>query len=126
MQQSVSVGHRAGRFLLLVTLVATAMVVVVVTQRLSEDALALLAGLGCGVAVLLPALALMLWLWRRQEQRLEEVTAARPANVAPPVIVVAPSLPPGYNISQPALPGNTAVWESQPAERRFTIVGGED
>lgn len=126
MQQSDSVGQRVGRFLLLVALVSTAMGVVVVTQRLSDDALALLAGLGCGVAVLMPALALILWLWRRQEQRLDEATTARAANPAPPVIVVAPSLPPGYNISQPALPGSSAVWESQPAERRFTIVGGED
>ncbi len=125
MRNSESLGQRLGRFVLLVTLVAAAMGVVVITQRLSQDALALLAGLGCGVVVLLPALALILWLWRRQETRIEDA-AARTPSVTPPVIVVTPSLPPGYGTSQPVLPGSTSIWSTQPTERKFTIVGGED
>ena len=126
MREQESLGRRLGRFGLLVALMAAVTGVVVVTQRLSDDALALLVGLSCGVTVLLPALALMMWLWRRQEARLDEVATSRASNASPPVIVVAPALPPGYGMQRPALPDETLSWASREVERKFTVVGGED
>lgn len=126
MREPESLGKRMGRFGLLVGLVSAATGIVVITQRLSQDALALLVGLSCGVAVLLPALVSAVWLWRRQEARLAEAMATRASNVSPPVIVVAPSLPPGYGMQRPALSDAALAWGAQQAERKFTIVGGED
>jgi hypothetical protein len=119
-------GKRLGRFVGLLSVIAVVTGVVVVTQRLSRDALALLVGLTCGVMAMAPTIGLALLVWRREETR-QQTSNANPA-MTPPVIVVTPQLP-GYGV-QPALPGSAqqATWPWQPApnERVFTIVGGEE
>lgn len=121
-------GKRVGRFIALLSIVAVAVGVVVVTQRLSQDSLALLVGLSCGVAAMLPTIGLAVLFWRREEARRQSMQQHTQAS--PPVVVVAPQGLPGYGV-QPSLPApaqQVAPWQWQPAanERTFTIVGGEE
>ncbi|MBN2392821.1 MAG: hypothetical protein JXR84_18970 [Anaerolineae bacterium] len=119
-------GKRLGRFIALLGVVFTVATVVVVTQRLSQDSLALLIGLACGVAAMLPTLLLGVVVWRREMQR--QQTSRMPA-ATPPVVIVTPQGLPGYGVQQPALSDSGFVWPwsgaQQPA-RTFTIVGDEE
>lgn len=122
-------GKRIGRFMTLMGLVFAVSGGVVVTQRLSEDALALLLGLSCGIAAMLPTVILGgLWLKRELGQRGGVRQMAEQTAMQPPVIVVTPQALPGYGqptqaaLSQP-LPSQ---WQPIPAQREFKIVGGVD
>ena len=122
---------RLGRFVALVAAVFAITAAVVITQRLSEDSLALLVGLTCGIAAMMPTLGLGLLIWRREEMRREEVRQQRAAPtpaVAPPVVVIAPQTLAGYGMSQPALAqANAQSWEqNNHTQRQFMIVGGEE
>lgn len=122
-----SVGKRIRRFFGLMGIIFAITLGVVVTERLSNDALALLVGLGAGVAVMSPLVALVFMIWRRQqEERDWERSRAMPSSAAPPVVVVTPPALPGYQSQQQALWGEGATgWAPTPAQREFTIVGGE-
>lgn len=125
---------RLGRFIALLGAVGMIAGVVVVTQRLSQDSLALLVGLSCGVAAMLPTIGLALLVWRREEAR-QHVSHQQQAAATPPVVVITPQgLSSGYGMGYgmpPALTANApqpATWQWQPSanERVFTIVGGEE
>ncbi len=127
-----SLGQRVGRFVLLVGAIFAITAGVVVTQRLSDDALALLLGLACGVLVMIPTAGIGLLLWRRESARQQRYARSEPTG-SPPVIVVTPSALPGYGAQRPALgqsgPGEygDGAWTMAPRrERNFTIVGGEE
>ncbi len=127
-QVSEPLGKRLARFGSLLSVVVLVTGIVVVTQRLSRDALALLVGLTCGVMAMTPTIGLGLWMWRREEKRQSSVST-NPV-VTPPVIVLTPQTLPGYGGAQPTLPGSAAQttwpWQPAPNERVFTIVGGEE
>lgn len=95
---------------------------VVIGNRLSNEALAVLAGAVCGVGAAIPTSLLIVAVSqrRREETRLQQPIAP-PQGVYPPVIVVAP---PGGRPQWPeawdALPSL-----SEPRPRQFTIVGGD-
>jgi hypothetical protein len=127
MEEREPVGKRIRRFVLLIATVFTVTVAVVVTQRLSNDALAMLIGLSAGVVVMLPFVALLFLIWRRQERQVREQYQSRSASHNPPVVVVTPPGLSGYGQQRPALQdGARSQWSmSAPAERKFTIVGGE-
>jgi hypothetical protein len=122
-------GKRVGRFIILVGIVFAISAGVVVTQRLSEDALALMVGLSCGIAAMLPTVLLGgFWLKRelnirKSVQRLPEQTALQP-----PVIVVTPQTLPGYGqASAAALSAPVpSQWQPVNTAREFKIVGGLD
>lgn len=118
-------GKRLGRFVTLLGVVVTITVAVVVTQRLSEDSLALLIGLACGVAAMLPTMLIGIVIWRREMQQ----HASRSAPATPPVVIVTPQAMPGYGMQQHALSDGGYAWPwpgaQQPA-RSFTIVGDEE
>ncbi len=120
-----SLGKRIGRWATLVGVVFVIALAVVVAQRLSDDSLALLLGLGCGVAVMLPTLGIGFLVLRREWAR-QSTPAPQLPTGAPQVIVVAPSALPGYGAPSPYASPAT-VWP-QPANtgRTFTIVGGEE
>jgi hypothetical protein len=122
------VGKRIGRFLGLMGVVGVVSAGVVISQRLSDDTLALLVGLTCGVLAMAPTLGIGVWLWRREEQqRREAVSQSRMGQ--PPVIVVTPQMLPGYGPQQPALSDSRSApwpWTPSPQQRTFTIVGGEE
>jgi len=125
MEKRESLGKRLGRFVALVATVFAIISAALVTQRLSQDSLALLLGLGCGVAVMTPTLGLGFLLLRREWARSSAPTSSLP-TIQPPVIVVAPPALPGYSMPSSYTP-SPAVWP-QPANtgRTFTIVGGDE
>jgi hypothetical protein len=127
MEEREPLGKRLRRFVTLFGIVFTVTVAVIVTQRLSNDALALLIGLTAGVIVMLPFVALLFLIWRRQERQVREQYQSRSAQGNPPVVVVTPTGLPGYGQQRPALrdEGRSQWSMSAPAERKFTIVGGE-
>ncbi|MDF1512593.1 MAG: hypothetical protein P1S60_02165 [Anaerolineae bacterium] len=134
--QEEPLGKRIGRFVTLLGLLFAVSAGVVVTQRLSEDALALLLGLVCGVAAMVPTIALGV-VWMRREmayhgpsQQLENKMQQQPLG-QPQVIVVAPQALPGtypFGYSgQPVISSpESAPWQPVPAQREFKIVGGID
>ncbi|HNT76046.1 MAG TPA: hypothetical protein PKH77_13610 [Anaerolineae bacterium] len=121
-----TLGKRLGRWATLLGVVFVIMLAVVVAQRLSDDTVALLLGLGCGIAVMTPTLGFGFLLLRREWTR-AATPAATPPTGTPQIIVVAPPALPGYGapVTYPQVPNN--AW-SQPANtgRTFTIVGGEE
>lgn len=126
MEARESLSKRLGRFVTLLGVVFTVGVAVVVTQRLSQDSLALLIGLACGVAAMLPTLLLGVVIWRREMQQQQ---ATRVPTATPPVVIVTPQALPGYGMQQPTLSDTGFIWPwsgaQQPA-RTFTIVGDEE
>jgi hypothetical protein len=128
--QQEPLGKRVGRFVTLLGIVFAVSGGVVVTQRLSEDALALLLGLSCGIAAMLPTVVLG-GMWLKRELGRYSATPQPPerAVMQPPVIVVTPQALPGYGqgYGQAALPASIpSQWLPEPAQREFKIVGGVD
>ena len=122
------VGKRIGRFILLLGVVFAISAGIIVTQRLSQDSLALLIGLSCGVAAMLPTVGVFVLWMRREDSRRKEIQTHAPTQGQPQVIVVAPQALPGYgpgypNGTQTALPSQ---WQTVAPEREFKIVGGTD
>jgi len=108
-----------GRALIGVVAVAFAVsLAVVVGQRLSDQAISVLAGAVCGVGASIPTSLLIAWVTqRRREQR-----QAQPMQgVYPPVVVVQPPQPSG---PAPQQPGYLPPYVP-PTAREFTVVGGD-
>ena len=124
-------GKRIGRFVTLMGMIFAVSGGVVVTQRLSEDALALLLGLSCGVAVMVPTVVLGgLWMKRELGQKGSRQRAMDNQQTMgqPQIVVVAPQSLPGYgqNYGQSAPTAMPAQWQPVPVAREFKIVGGMD
>ena len=119
-------GKRIGRFLALIGVVFAITLGVVVTQRLSQDSLALMVGLACGVMAMLPTILLGLMVWRREANR--QAAQYHPPTSSPPVVVVTPQALPGYGMQRPMYGNDNTSWQWSGAqqERTFTIVGGEE
>jgi len=97
----------------------------VIGWRLSEQALAVLAGAICGVATSIPTSLLVIWVaLRRQETRERETYRQEsyrpPQNGTYPPVIVLQQPPAGL------LPGSAAHISRPPIQREFTVVGGED
>ena len=112
-----------GRLRVVACIAAAAFAVtlaVLVGQRLSDQAVAVLTGAICGVSASIPTSLLVVWVTRKREQPL----AQQPANpgLYPPVIVVQPpqNAAPGNPYPAGYLPPYAA-----PSPREFTVVGGE-
>ncbi len=121
-----------GRLKLLIGLVAMTFAVtlaVIVGNRLSDEALAVLAGAVCGVGAAIPTSLLIVVVSRRYDGHRDSGEAGRSGyaplpysqGVYPPVVVVAP---PGdrqrfgdWNALSSSL--------TSPMQRQFTVVGGE-
>ncbi len=128
MENREPIRNRLGRFVLIVGAIAVVTLIVVVTQRLSNDSLALLIGLGCGIIAMVPALGLG-WLVLRREMTRPQPAVATAPSTTPPVIVITPQMPalPGYSVSPPAVTAQTNMpWPAATSGRTFTIVGGEE
>ncbi len=129
MENREPIRNRLGRFVLLVGAVAVITLVVIVTQRLSDDSLALLIGLGVGIVAMVPALGLAWLMLRREMNRQPQTVAPSAPSAAPPVIVVTPQMPalPGYSVSPPTVTAQASIpWPATTSGRTFTIVGGEE
>ena len=113
--------HVGGRLKVLAGLVAMAFAValaIIIGRRLSDEALAVLAGAVCGVGAAIPTSLLIVAVSRRREEQRSQ--PAVPQGMYPPVVVVAPPAgPQRYNDWNPFPPSLTA-----PVQRQFTVVGG--
>ena len=112
---------RQRRLQVLAGVTATAFAVtlaVVIGNRLSEQALAVLAGAVCGVGAAIPTSLLIVAVTRRRDEGQHLPTREQPHNTYPPVVVIAP---PG---GQRWLEGGAAPTFEAPTQRQFTIVGG--
>jgi hypothetical protein len=106
-------------------LVVTAFAVtlaVVIGNRLSDQALAVLAGAVCGVGAAIPTSLLIVAVTRRHDESRARPTMYPPApqGAYPPVVVVAPpgaqQVPNAWNALPPSF--------NAPVPRQFTVVGG--
>jgi hypothetical protein len=91
---------------------------VIVGNRLSDEALAVLAGAVCGVGAAIPTSLLIIAVSRRRDERQVQPPASQAAY--PPVVVVAPPGGQPRHSSWNALPSSLAA----PMQRNFTVVGG--
>ncbi|MDY6875129.1 MAG: hypothetical protein SWK90_02845 [Chloroflexota bacterium] len=112
---------RLKTFIGLVTLVFAVTLAVIVGNRLSDEALAVLAGAVCGVGAAIPTSLLIVAVsrWRNEENK-QRVQMSTPQGAYPPVVVVAPpggqQRPNAWNSLPPSL--------TAPVQRNFTVVGG--
>jgi len=112
---------RWGRLKILSGLTVMAFAVtlaVVIGNRLSDQALAVLAGAVCGVGAAIPTSLLIVAVSRRREEPRVQPTAHQ--GTYPPVVVVTPpgvqQRPNAWNALPPSL--------AAPMQRNFTVVGG--
>jgi len=117
-------GRRSGGRLSLVASVfgVTFAVVLaaIVGQRLSDQAISVLAGAVCGVGASIPTSLLILSLVRRRQESRPEPPRQ---GGYPPVLVI--QSPPAANGFTPHQPGYLPPY-AQPMPREFTVVGGGD
>lgn len=120
--------HNPRVALVLVALGFAVTLAVIVGNRLSDEALAVLAGAVCGVGAAIPTSLLILAIARRKEKPVTDWNSTqRPQMYAqqqgayPPVIVVAPP-----NAQQQPYNWNGGYPPSlaPPIQRQFTVVGG--
>ncbi len=106
-------GQRLGRFFALVGVVFAIIAAVLITQRLSTDALALITGAVLTGAVLLPVCAFLGFLVLRREPRRE----SRPEypQGAMPIVLQMPYI-------QPAVDSRALPYADSGPRREFTIV----
>lgn len=111
---------RSRIFVGLVVISFAVTLAMVVGNRLSDEALAVLAGAVCGVGAAIPTSLLIISVTRRRDE--SRVQPYAPQGGYPPVIVVAP--PGGQQ-----RPNDWGVLPSSfspgaPTQRHFTVVGG--
>jgi hypothetical protein len=113
-------GSRWGRLKVFAALMMLAFAVtlaLVIASRLSDEALAVLAGSVCGVGAAIPTSLLIVAVTHRRDG--ERVRPAPQQGSYPPVVVVAP--PGGQQRSSNwTFPPSLAA----PVQRQFTVVGG--
>ena len=110
-----------SRFKIFGGLVAMAFAValaVIVGSRLSDEALAVLAGAVCGVGAAIPTSLLIVAVSRRRDE--QRIQPATPSGPYPPVVVV--TAPGGQQ--RPNNWGTLPPSLAAPAQRQFTVVGG--
>jgi hypothetical protein len=100
----------------------------VIGNRLSSEAIAVLAGSVCGVGAAIPTSLIIMAVSRRnggghsETRSVPSPSSSLPGGY-PPVVVVAP--PGAYPQQQLPQPPQQATWGQAPATRKFTVVGEE-
>ncbi len=142
MDEQLTRENRRGRLQVFAGLMAVSLAVaVIITHRLSDEALAVLAGAVCGVGAAIPTSLLIVAISRRRDAaRGHQLPANQPARggwhrpqtvgqwpvhppqqgAYPPVVVVAPSSAP----QRPDVWGGLPPSLAPPTQREFTVVGG--
>jgi hypothetical protein len=129
MQMSQPEDHRAKEsrnlkvFLGFVALTFAVTLAVIIGNRLSDEALAVLAGAVCGVGAAIPTSLLIIAIARRRDTPSQDQPSMYPPQqgVYPPVIVVAP---PGVQQQPFNWNGGYPPSLAPPTQRQFTVVGG--
>jgi hypothetical protein len=118
------VGTRQITVILLLAFVVA--LAVMVGNKMSAEAMAVVIGVVCGVAAGIPtALLMLVVVIRRDRQRQEEVSERGTRAGYPPVIVIQGGAPQTLPLGQ-----QTGYWQAPiqapPSQRQFHVVGGED
>ena len=112
-------GTRLKIFGGLVVMAFAVTLAVIVSNRLSDESLAVLAGAVCGVGAAIPTSLLIVAVARRRDE--PRVQPPMPQGAYPPVVVVTPpggqQRPNTWDAFPPSL--------SAPMQRHFTVVGDE-
>jgi hypothetical protein len=120
--------------LLIVLLAFAVSLAVVVGQRLSSEAMAVVVGVVAGVAASIPTSLIVVWVAMRTRPGATVVEERRPQPAEPRIVVVpapAAAQPPSY--PQPVGPHLVAPYPSSssmgyqpvmPGHRQFTVIGG--
>ena len=90
---------------------------VLIGNRLSTEAMAVLAGAVCGVGAAIPTSLLIIAVTQRVRQA-EPTPAPRPQFTQPTVMMIPP-----MQIQQPPVAPPPATWGDAPIARHFTVVG---
>jgi len=114
--------NRLKVLLLAVVLVFTMTLAVIVGTRLSDEALAVLAGAVVGVAAAIPTSLLIVSVVRRRDEGRGKLATMPQQASTPPVIVVAPQ---GTQQAAGGWREMAAPSLMMPSQRRFTVVGAE-
>lgn len=90
---------------------------ILIADRLSTEAMAVLAGAVCGVGAAIPTSLLIIAVTRRSSQP-DPTPVPRPQYTQPTVMMIPP-----MQIQPPTPAPPPATWETAPIQRRFTVVG---
>ena len=90
---------------------------VLIGDRLSTEAMAVLAGAMCGVGAAIPTSLLILAVTQRV--RRSEPTPEPQPQFTPPIVMMTPPM----QIQQPTPAPQPAIWEDAPIQRHFHVVG---
>jgi hypothetical protein len=117
------VAKRLGVVLLIFTAAFGLTLAVMVGQRLSDQAMAVIAGAVCGVAASIPPSLLIIWVTRRKPG-----TPQAWAGPYPPVVVVQPPAMPAVptGATDPRYPPTLIPASTVPMQREFVVVGEDD
>jgi len=117
------VAKRLGVVLLIFTAAFGLTLAVMVGQRLSDQAMAVIAGAVCGVAASIPPSLLIIWVTRRKPG-----TPQAWAGPYPPVVVVQPPAMPSVptGATDPRYPPTLIPASTVPMQREFVVVGEDD
>jgi hypothetical protein len=116
-------GKRIRNFAIVVILAFAITLAIVVGQRLSDQAISILAGAVCGVGASIPTSLLIIWVSRKQQEnnRQPDQTQMMPhQSMYPPVVVVQPNGAQQFPQQRGSIP---ATLDRAPMDRRFTMVG---
>ena len=109
------------RTLLILWAVVLISLIVVVSTKLSNDAIAVIIGVGLGVLASVPTSLLIAFVLTRQNRQVPQPPPGLTNNQAqPPVVIVNGGQQPGLKAGQPP-----AYQVQPPSTRTFTIVGEE-
>jgi len=121
-RDTTSLGQRLGRFFMLLGAIFGITAAVVVTQRLSDDALALVIGLLLAGIPLLALVGILMFLLIRQAQR--RPVQPQQQQVIPPIILQMPQQPQ----QPPPLPDYGTQWDIPQRtgeQRQWDVIGDE-
>ncbi|MCG2767297.1 MAG: hypothetical protein L6435_02790 [Anaerolineae bacterium] len=111
----------SGRLIFVLILAAFAVALaVVIGNRMSAEAMAVVIGVTCGVAASIPMSAVILYLANRREKPPESRSYQQESY--PPVVVISPGQ---QGQRYPSLPYYTPSMADAPRPRQFNIVGDE-
>jgi hypothetical protein len=114
-----NVGRRLKVFGVLVVMAFAVTLAVIVGNRLSDEALAVLAGAVCGVGAAIPTSLLIVSVTQRRREEVHTQPPTQQGAYPPVVVVTAPGTQQRPDAWQALPPSLTA-----PMQRQFTVVGG--
>ena len=109
------------RYLILLSLVIILATILMIGFKLSNDAIAVIVGVGLGILASIPTSLLLIFVLIRQNGGLKNPPSGLPNQQQPPVIIVNGGHPPSLS----AAPPPAAYQMDLSAARTFTVVGDE-